>query len=783
MSMESFDFGWRFKLAPTGTVNEFTALGAAFDDSAWEVLDVPHDMSIERPRSPDYLSGSAGGFFVDGRGWYRKTFEAPEAWRGRQVCLEFEGVYHNAEFWLNGRVVGEHPHGYTSFFVNLSEALLPGARNVLVVRLNTQQAPHSLWYAGGGIYRHVWLHVQAPVHLVPWGTAITTPTVTDDEALVNVAAEVANTLPVTGAVTLACRVLAPDGAVVMGTELAVAASAGTVTRAVLDLRVASPRRWSVDEPVLYRLETTLRDGTGTLDTQTLTFGIRTIRFSATEGFVLNETPLRLKGGCVHHDCGPLGAQTINRAEERKVELLKASGYNAVRCAHNPPSPAFLDACDRLGMLVIDEAFDVWQLEKMPFDYHLHFDDWCSRDLDSMLRRDRNHPSVVLWSIGNELIERGYPEAARIARRLADHVRAVEPTRPVTAGICDLWGAGPWSQLDGLFSALDVCGYNYELKEYESDHARFPERVIVATESFANQSFAYWKAVEKLPYVVGDFVWTAWDYLGESGIGRTSLNATPPGHMMGWPWHHANCGDLDICGGKRPQSYYRDVLWGVARAPYIAVHAPVPGDEEIKISSWGWLDLQPSWTWPGAEGKTLAVDVYFDCDELELRLNGRSLGRQPSGESATYVAHFKIPYEPGAIEAVAWHGGRIVATSRLRTAGDPVRLVLAPDRAPIRADRDDLSFVTVTAVDAEGIVVPWAAQLIYFTLRGPGTLAAVASADPCNTEPYRGNMHTLWRGRALAVVRPTGEPGAVTLEAHADGLTGAACQIGCEVSGH
>lgn len=782
MARQSFDHDWRFRLASPQKLDELRdALTPAFDDSSWRRLSLPHDWSIELPRSPDHPSGSNGGFFMDGLGWYRKTFEAPAAWQGKRIRLEFEGAYHNAELWLNGRVLAEHPYGYTGFFVDLSELLKFGQKNVLAVRLDATGSPHTRWYAGPGIYRHVWLHLQPPVHLAPWGISITTPAVSDQQAQVGVTTEIQNAAPLEAAVTLSWTILDPDGKEVARAEQAVVAAPSETTTAAQTIEVSAPKRWSVDCPALYRLETRLSVKGSETDAQTISFGIRTIRFTPAKGFMLNEQPLLLKGGCVHHDCGPLGSQAINRAEERKVELLKACGYNAVRCAHNPPSPAFLDACDRLGMLVMNEAFDVWQLEKIPFDYHRHFNNWWQRDLDSMLRRDRNHPSIILWSIGNELIERGFPEGARLAKMLADHVRSTEPTRPVTAGIHCLWETKePWSTLDDLFATLDVCGYNYEVKTSIADHERHPQRVILSTESFANQSFEYWKAVEEYPHIAGDFTWSALDYLGEAGIGRTYEKGTVEPHMAGWPWHQANCGDMDICGWKRPQSFYRDVLWGLAQKPFIAVHPPQPEGMKLVVHPWGWHDVQPSWNWPTALGGALQVDVYFDSDEIELLLNGRSLGRQPATAAQRYIATFHVPYEPGTLKAVAWSGGKAVAEQTLHTTGPAVRLVLAADRDTLEATPDDLAYVTVKALDAEGHLVPTAAHMVYFTLRGPAELAAVASANPSHTEPYRGNTHSLWRGRALAVVRPHGTPGDVILQAHADGVTGATLPITCQM---
>ncbi len=777
MSRQCFDKNWRFRLCNPAKLNEYAqALTPSFDDSEWRLLDLPHDWSIELPRAPEYPSGRNGGFFIDGMGWYRKTFDAPADWGGKRVCLEFEGAYQNAQLWLNGQFLDEHPYGYTSFFTDITRLLKPGATNVLAVRLDSSGSPHSRWYAGSGIYRHVWLHVTGSVHFEHWGIAVQTPSVTPDSAEIKVSAEITNTTDKPCRASARFDVLDPDGRQVASASSEIDVAGVSKARVLQTMKVVNPALWGPETPALYSLRATLNSSSDDSDNETIPFGIRHFAFTPEQGFVLNGKRVPLKGGCVHHDCGPLGAQSLDRAEERKVELLKASGYNAVRCAHNPPSPAFLDACDRLGMLVIDEAFDTWQLEKLPFDYNRHFNDWWQRDIQSMVQRDRNHPSIILWSIGNEMIERGYPEAVRIAQMLAGHTRSLDSSRPITAGVCDLWGAGPWSELDQLFSTLDVCGYNYQVHEYEPDHKRHPQRVIVSTESFPNKVFDYWKAVEERPYVAGDFVWTSLDYLGESGIGRTFEQGKRDGHMGAWPWHQANCGDIDLCGFKRPQSFYRDVLWGLAKKPFIGVHPPLPEGFNLEISSWGWHDCQASWNWPQAEGKTLQVDVYFNCDEMELLLNGKSLGTQPVTAETQYITTFHVPYEKGELKAIARTNGKVISEATLRTVGPVAVLGLKPDRAAIKADTNDLAFVTVSALDAESQFNPTAGNMVHFTVRGPATIAAVASSDPMNTEPYRGNLHSLWRGKALVVVRPTGAPGTAVLEAHADGLKGAELKI-------
>lgn len=769
MQRNSFDAGWRFDLGDVGQAAK------TCDDSWWRRLDLPHDWSIELPRNKEHPTGAAGGYVREGVGWYRKHFHAPADWRDRRVTIEFEGVYRDCEVWLNGHAVGVHPYGYTTFAMDLTPYLELDAENVLSVRVNNMPHGHTRWYTGSGIYRHVWLLTAPRVHVAHWGLAVTTPEISAKSAIVEARTTVENRAGAARAVTVGWRVIGPAGKTVAEGKRRGKVPADAAEEFALRMTVKAPKLWSPNSPHLYRLETEVWDGRQRLDGESTAFGIRSFSFDAERGFVLNDRALKMRGGCVHHDCGPLGAASIDRAEERKVEVLKASGFNAVRCAHNPPAPAFLDACDRLGMLVMDEAFDGWRRhkEQNSHDYHRFFDKWWRDDLDAMVRRDRNHPSIVLWSIGNEVDERGRPEGAAIAGMLAGRVRELDPTRPVTAGICDIWGVkeSAWERTDPLFAHLDVCGYNYRLDVYRSDHVRYPKRVILATESFPAPQFAYdyWKAVEEMPWVAGDFVWTALDYLGEAGIGYDFPEGDKVPQKLGWPYTLANCGDIDICGGKRPPSYYRDVLWKRAKAPYIGVRAPVAEGRKAVASSWGWIDLQASWTWPGCEGKALPVEVYFDCDEIELFLNGRSMGRTPAGREAKHRALFDVTYEPGEMKAVALRNGRPVAEAVLVTAGAPHALCLTADRSRIRPDRNDLAYIAVELRDRGGRVVPVADDAVRFALEGPGEIVAVANTDPRNSAPYRGREHRLWRGRALVVLQPKGQPGDMVLHAVADGV--------------
>ena len=771
MQRQCFDQGWRFHLGdPPGRHWREP------DDSTWRLLDLPHDWSIELEREPANPSGASGGYFAMGRGWYRKRFAAPEAWRGKKVFVEFEGVYMNAEVWLNEHYLGRHPYGYTSFSYDLTPYLELGSENVLTVIVDNACQLNSRWYSGSGIYRHVWLLVAGPVHVAHWGVYVTTPEVSPEAALVRVRSTVENEAEAGHEVTVRSRIVAPDGAPAGVAEATATIDAANRHEYAQDLQVAGPQLWSPDTPHLYHLETEVIAGGQVVDTASTPFGIRSLHFDAGRGFLLNGQPLLLKGGCVHHDNGVLGAASYDRSEERKVELHKASGFNAIRCAHNPPAPAFLDASDRLGMLVIDEAFDCWRIGKNPYDYHVAFDDWWERDVESMVCRDRNHPSVIMWSIGNEVAERnGRSGGAQIAQALAGRVRELDPTRPVTAAVNAGGEAWPWPQTDAIFAALDVCGYNYQQGQYRPDRERHPQRVIYGSESTAEEAFEHWMSVLELDSVVGDFVWTSLDYLGESGIGRVRFE-DDEGFLGDYPWHQANCGDLDLCGFKRPQSYYRDVLWQRGDRLYIAVHPPVPEGQTPQTTYWGWPDVWPNWTWPGREGQTFQVDVYSACEKVELFLNGRSLGAQPTTRQERFVATFEVPYEAGVLKAVGYEGDEPVAECQVHTCGAPARIRLAPDRSVLKAEAGDLSFVTVEIVDGERRVHPNADHTVFFTVKGEGAIAAVGSGNPVSTERYRGNQRQAYRGRCLVVVRADGRPGEIRLRAQADGLDGAEAVI-------
>lgn len=770
MQRQAFNDGWEFRLGDAATESW------ALSREGWRGVELPHDWSIELPRKAGNECGTAGGFFEMGIGWYRKALQAPQEWAGKKVFVEFEGVYMNAEIWLNEHYVTRHPYGYTTFLADLTPYLRLGEENLLRVRVDNSHQRNSRWYSGSGIYRPAWLIVAEPVHLAQWGVFVSTPEVSAEAATVRVAWTVRNASQTAQEISLRGRVAGPDGLAVEVLEASGKVPAGAAAEFSAQAVVEKPALWSLEHPNLYSLHSELRGDDGLLDVETTAFGVRKMEFSAKKGFLLNGAPVKLKGGCVHHDNGVLGSASYARSEERKVEIHKASGYNAIRTAHNPPSPSFLDACDRLGMLVMDEAFDCWREGKNIGDYHVAFDDWWARDIDAMVHRDRNHPCIFAWSIGNEVLERDRPEGAGIARFLAERVRQGDPTRPITSAICGTWTKRTWRDTDATFAQLDLGGYNYQWQNYEPDHELFPERMMMGTESFPLEAFENWDQVEKHSYVLGDFVWTSLDYLGETGIGRTFYDDAQRAFLGEYPWHQANCGDLDLCGFKRPQSYYRDLLWDAGTKLYIAVHDPVPAGKERKVSQWGWPLVWPNWNWAGHEGETFKIDVYSAFDETELLLNGVSLGRKPSGKAEKHIASFEAEYQPGELKAVGYRSGKKAGESVVRTLGPAVALRLTPDRPRLKAQSGDLCYVTVEVVDESGTMHPADDRTVYFSVQGEGSLLAVGSANPVSEENYTGNFRTTYKGRCLAVLKTSGQAGTITLRAMADGLRPAEVQV-------
>ena len=725
---------------------------------------MPHTRS--GPFDTKAANGASLGYTLGGTAWYRKHFTVPATPPNGQVRIQFDGVYQDADVWLNGHHLGNHPYGYTSFGYDLTPHLEPGGKNVLAVEVKNEGA-NSRWYSGSGIYRHVRLILTGPVRVAPWGTFITTPEVTDRKAVVRIQTEVAGASGTAGKAGLRTKILDAAGKTVATGEAKDALTDETAQRFDQRLEVTNPAAWSPDKPVLYTAVSEVVVGGKVVDTVSERFGIRTLLFSPADGFKLNGKKVMLKGSCMHHDNGPLGSAAYDDAEFRRVRLTKEAGFNAIRCSHNPPSEAFLNACDQLGVLVIDEAFDIWKNGKGGSDFYARkFDDWWQRDLDSMVLRDRNHPSVILWSIGNEIPQNDTEPVFATARQLADYTRKLDPSRQITAGV---QGVNP--KRDGYFAVLDVAGYNYALKwneghnyqktAYVDDHERVPTRVMMGTESFASNAFDYWMPVIDHPWVIGDFVWTGWDYLGESSIGWIGF-----GYPVYWPV--AYCGDISITGQRRPQSYYRGALFGENTVAAF-VRSPQPLFEHRRAFDWGFDDVQASWTWPGQEGKNLSVVVYAACDEVELFLNNESRGKQPTTRKERYQANFGLPYAPGTLKAVGYKDGKAVAEWKLETAGDPAAIRLLPERTVLAADGQSLAYIPFQVVDANGRLHPQTANLLKFTIEGPAVLAAVGNSDPASLESFQQPQRRAYQGQGLVILKATRKPGRIKLTATGAGL--------------
>jgi beta-galactosidase len=793
----AFNDDWRFHRGDaTG------AEAADFDDAGWRTLDVPHDWSIEDlPQMPDQGKGAiwtdgtnpvrtgpfdmfasegqiATGWTVGGAGWYRKTFDKPQVAPGGKAELCFEGVYMNCDVWLNGAHLGNHPYGYTEFAFDLTPQLKDG-KNTVAVKVNNA-GRNSRWYSGSGIFRKVWLNVAADVLIPADGVSVTTPEVSRDAALVNIQITVENGATAPKRANARVRLIDSAGAVAGEAQAPVAVAAGSRATATCAVRLKSPRLWSPADPHLYHAEVVIDADGKVADAAALNIGVRKVEVDAAQGLRINGESLKLRGGCVHHDNGPLGSACIPRAEQRRVETLKANGYNAIRTSHNPPSRDFLDACDRLGMLVIDEAFDCWESgNKNPEDYHLYFKEWWQRDLESMILRDRNHPCVIFWSIGNEINERAEPHGVEIGKALSACAHKLDPTRLVTAAICHPWDhpKQTWADMQPAFTYLDVGGYNYQWEEYERDHANSPQRIMAGTESFPNQAFRNWSAVEKNSYVIGDFVWTAIDYLGESGIGHASIKSGPGGDVFSppYPWFNSYCGDIDLVGNKKPQSYFRDVVWRRSKVE-IAVQRPVPERWTESVSRWGWSDELRSWTWPGLEGRPMQVRVYTRGDQVRLLLNGKEIASRDLTDKDALRAEFTVPYSPGELKAVAYEHASEIGTIAFTTAGKPHKLVLTPDRPNLKACRDDLSYVMVQVVDENSQPVPDAVVPVSFGVTGAGEIAAVGNANPKDVASFRQPQRDTFHGTCVAVLRPTGKPGAIEVRAESPGLETATAQL-------
>ena len=811
MKRMNIDRGWYLDTKQSG-FNDFTNV------RNMRQVDLPYDLMLESEVSPDVEGGRASGYYKGGLAYYTKFITIPEELKDQRILVEIDGSYMNTEVYCDGNFVKRHPYGYTPFHADITPYVKFGRETRLQVIVNNPFSFTSRWYTGTGIYRHVDILTAPYVHLSPWPIFAHTDRVDGGTAYITVEVTAENHTAKPGVWHIDVELCTEDEGTVAATgRMAVQIPAMGKRTGRVGIVVEDARLWDIDHPNLYRVKAVLREFSETrddaqvIDAAETLFGIRTISVDTKNGFMLNGRPLKLKGGCVHHTNGILGATSLYDCEYRRVKLHKDNGFNAIRCAHNPPSRDFLEACDRLGIMVIDEAFDMFRMSGNPNDYHAYFETHWKYDLEQFITRDRNHPCIIMWSALNEVQERfGLSDGYAVCADIADYIRKLDSTRPVTGAVCIPFNGladddaaklyKSWEEMDELkkqgnatlqnayvpfgdkiwgsrtepfVAPLDVVGYNYLDYRYKSDHELYPNRIIVGTESFPKDIAATWKRVEECPHVIGDFTWTSMDYIGEAGIGMTvyvpqtdSTSKLPPAEF---PWRTAHCGDLDLCGHGRAQLYLRRIVWG-SDETYIFVHNPANYDKKEIMSQWGFPDGASEWTWRGYEGAPARVDVYSAGHEVELIINGSSCGRKPAGKENGFTASFDVKYEPGTIKAISYDSnGNVVSEYELATAGEPVKLVIEAERSEAPADGQSLVYADVIVVDSEGRRVPFDDRLIKAEVTGAGQLLAFGSARPITAENYTKGEFTSYLGRCQAIIRTGYEPGKLVLRVSADGL--------------
>jgi len=774
-TIADFDKGWHFHL---GDVNgaELTT----FNDVNWRNLTLPHDWSIEGKFSKDNPATPEGGALPGGIGWYRKTFIEPVSAKSKKVYIDFDGVYQKSTVWINGHKLGFRPNGYISFRYELTTYLNFGGKNTIVVKVDNSVQPNSRWYSGSGIYRNVWLVTTNKIAIDHWGTYVTTPQVNEQSALVNLKIKVRNAdgnLPITIKTVIydkANKAVGGFGYIVPKGSLK-----DSIIESGQQISVQNPILWSVDHPYLYKIVSQVLSGNVILDTYTTPLGIRYFNFDVDKGFLLNGKPVKILGVCDHHDLGSLGSAINTRALERQLQILKAMGCNGIRTSHNPPAPELLDLCDKMGFIVMDEAFDCWEWEKVKYDYHLYFKQWHKRDLEDQILRDRNHPSVFIWSIGNEIPQQADTSALRIAPELAAIIHSLDITRPITTA-----NDRPDTSNKIIKSgAIDLIGYNYHQYDYATFHDRYPGKKFIATETtsgletrgyydmpsdsiriwpsnlgkfvgnpdhtvsaydnvrppWGSTHEATWKVIKKYDFLSGFYIWTGFDYLGEP---------TP----YSWPSRSSYFGIIDLAGFPKDIYYMYQSEW---------TNKPV-------------LHIFPHWNWK--PGKVVDVWAFYNhADEVELYLNGKSLGiRKKNGDDLHVM--WRVKYVPGTLKAVSRKEGKVVLTQEIHTAGAPVKIELIADRKVIDANGKDLSFITVKILDKDGNVVPDADNLVNFKLNGNAFIASVDNGDPVNHDSFKVNYRKAFHGLALAIVQAKEVPGNISFTATANGLQSAALTI-------
>jgi len=787
---QSFNQNWSFNKGELGTEQL-----VSFDDSQWRLLDLPHDWAIEGPFDKQYDTRT-GGLPIYGTAWYRKHFMMDAIHEGKHVTLEFDGVMNNAEVYLNGEKVGARPYGYIGFEVDLTSHIRFGEENVVAVRVDPKELS-ARWYPGAGMYRNVWLEIKDPVHIAHWGTYIVTPEVNREKALVNMETTIENKGNLQGRFRLETVVVDSSGTKVAKSVSKFEFAPEGMAVVNQTLAIDKPELWGLDHPYLYAARSVLYRSSQIIDTYESSFGVRTIEYSADKGFLLNGHPVKFQGVCLHHDLGPLGSAVNYRATERQLEIMKSMGVNAIRTSHNPPSPEQLELCDRMGILVQVEAFDEWKIAKVENGYHTYWDQWHETDLRDMIRRDRNHPSVVMWSIGNEIREQGRKNGGEMAARLTAICHEEDPTRPVTAG----FNQYPACVNNGLAEAIDLVGFNYKPTQYNNVLSNQPGWIVYGAEtsSCVSSRGVYHLPVENYdrheslqvtsydiispPWAyppdfetfaqetktrsLGEFVWTGFDYLGEPTPYNGRDNETDGKWGGDWPSRSSYFGIVDLCGFPKDRYYYYQSVW---------TEAPM-------------VHMLPHWNWEDSGHGTIPVYCYTNCDEAELFLNGKSLGRKVMGVDLTtipaefnwwrkpettwdspYRLNWNVKYEPGELKVIAYRSGEVAAEKTITTAGSPAQIKLVPDRNVLDADGYDLSFVTVRIEDEKGNFCPSADNLVQFKVEGPATIAAVGNGNAATTEPFQAEYRRAFNGLCMLILKSRKEmAGEIKITATSDGL--------------
>ncbi|MBR8536173.1 DUF4982 domain-containing protein [Carboxylicivirga sediminis] len=796
-SRESFNEDWLFCKGEIGQEHQ-----CKFNDADWRKLSLPHDWAIEGPFD-ESNDTRTGGLPVYGTAWYRKHFIVDKAEQGNCVTIEFDGVMNNAEVYLNGHKVGKRPFGYIGFEVDLTPHIRFGEENILSVRVNPEELS-ARWYPGTGIYRNTWLEIKHPVHVAHWGTYITTPQINEDEALLNVQTTIENKQLLKGKFTIETLVIDTLGHNVAYSKSNVVFEGSRQAEVNQQLVVKKPQRWHLDNPYLYKVQTKLKKDGAYIDSYESTFGIRTIEYTKENGFLLNGKQVQFKGVCMHHDLGPLGAAVNYRATERQLEIMKGIGINAIRTAHNPPSPEQLELCDKMGILVQVEAFDEWKAGKVENGYNKYWDDWHERDLRDMIKRDRNHPSVVMWSIGNEIKEQRKKDGGKLAKHLVNICHDEDPTRPVTAGLSQY----PHCITNGLADAVDVVGLNYKPTQYTNVLQYNPNFIVYGSETssvvssrgvyhlpienyekheslqvtsydIVSPPWAYppdfeTNAQETMSHSLGEFVWTGFDYLGEPTPYNGEDNMTHGKWTGDWPSRSSYFGIVDLCGFPKDRYYYYQSIW---------TEKPM-------------VHILPHWNWEGSPHKTIPIYCYTNCDEAELFLNGKSLGKKVMGEDRTtipadfawwkkpettwdspYRLNWNVKYEPGELKVVAYKNGKLAAEKIIVTAGEPYQIKLLPDRNTIKADGYDLSFVTVRVEDENGNLCPLADNMVRFDVEGPACIAAVGNGNAATTEPFQADHRKAFNGLCMLIIKSElGQRGVIKITATSEGLNSVISEV-------